>query len=51
MKYLGESLEKATSAVVEDLKINGGLGGLIAINQDGEGTTLLLCLWSLTHYY
>lgn len=47
MKYLGESLDKATSAVVEDLKINGGMGGLIAIDQAGQGTTLLLRLWSL----
>ncbi|KZS98404.1 asparaginase [Sistotremastrum niveocremeum HHB9708] len=43
MKYLGESLEKATSAVVEDLKLNGGLGGLIAVNQDGQVALPLNC--------
>lgn len=37
MEYLGESVEKAAKAVVEDLYTQGGLGGVIAVDSRGNG--------------
>ncbi len=36
MKYLGQSLEEAGHGVIEDLKVLGGDGGLIALDQKGN---------------
>ncbi|KAG8903180.1 hypothetical protein FRB99_003629 [Tulasnella sp. 403] len=36
MKFKHESLEKASSRVVRELKANGGLGGLIAVDDRGH---------------
>jgi len=37
MQYLGESLTKATQTVVDDLFNEGGMGGVIALDRDGNG--------------
>lgn len=36
MKYLGESVARASSAVVSDLKTYGGTGGVIAVDDRGN---------------
>ncbi|TDL24178.1 asparaginase [Rickenella mellea] len=36
MKFLNESVEKASKSVVEELKLNGGLGGVIALDEQGN---------------
>jgi isoaspartyl peptidase/L-asparaginase-like protein (Ntn-hydrolase superfamily) len=40
MQYLGEPLKKATQWVVSDLKVAGGEGGVIAIDEAGHGELL-----------
>jgi len=37
MQYLGESLDKATQNVIDDLFNEGGMGGVIAVDRDGNG--------------
>lgn len=38
VKYLGESLQKATEYAVEELRQHGGIGGVIALDNAGNGT-------------
>lgn len=38
VRYLRESLEEATQNVVQDLLREGGLGGAIALDLDGNGS-------------
>jgi beta-aspartyl-peptidase (threonine type) len=42
MRYLHEHVEKACKHVVEDLRKDGGLGGVIAVDNQGNGTVALL---------
>lgn len=37
MKYLGESLKKASSHCVEELRKDEGIGGVIALDIKGNG--------------
>lgn len=37
MQYLGESVTKAADWVVKDLKEQGGIGGVIALDRTGNG--------------
>lgn len=37
MRYMGESVEQAASACVEELRDNGGVGGVIALDNKGNG--------------
>lgn len=37
MKYLDEPLAEATQHVVDDLFWDGGLGGIIAVDRQGNG--------------
>ena len=36
MKFLGESVEKASTHVVKDLGLNEGVGGLIVLDSEGN---------------
>lgn len=37
MQYLGDSVTKAADWVVEDLRDHGGVGGVIALDKEGNG--------------
>jgi beta-aspartyl-peptidase (threonine type) len=37
MQYLGESVGEATQKVIDDLLKEGGIGGIIALDIDGNG--------------
>ena len=37
MKYLNESVEQAARSCVEELRQNGGIGGVIALDNKGHG--------------
>jgi L-asparaginase / beta-aspartyl-peptidase len=37
MQYLGESLADASQYVIDDLFDEGGMGGVIALDRDGNG--------------
>lgn len=37
MQYLDESVEEATQHVVNDLFRDGGIGGIIAVDRQGNG--------------
>jgi len=39
MQYLGEPLGEATQNVIDDLFKEGGIGGVIALDRDGNGTS------------
>lgn len=41
MKYLHEPLSKAAKACVEDLRRDGGMGGVIALDNRGNGECYL----------
>ncbi|KAK7006750.1 nucleophile aminohydrolase [Favolaschia claudopus] len=43
VKFLGESLEKAAEYAVEELRVNGGIGGVIALDSMGNVTMPLNC--------
>lgn len=43
MKFLHEPLAKAGRRVVEELRHNGGVGGLISLDEKGHGVYLYLC--------
>jgi beta-aspartyl-peptidase (threonine type) len=43
MQYLGESLNEATQNVIDDLFKEGGMGGVIALDRDGNGTCMSSC--------
>jgi L-asparaginase / beta-aspartyl-peptidase len=43
MKFLHEPLAKAGKHVVEELRRNGGVGGLISLDGKGHGMYLRLC--------
>jgi hypothetical protein len=40
MRYLYEPLKKATKFAVEDLRQDGGVGGVIALDRKGKGVYL-----------
>jgi beta-aspartyl-peptidase (threonine type) len=37
MRYLGESVERAAQGAVDDLYRDGGMGGVIALDNVGNG--------------
>lgn len=39
MRYLNESVEKAAKHCVEELRHNGGIGGVIALDHKGHGNS------------
>lgn len=41
MKYLGESLKKASLHCVEELRKDEGIGGVIALDNKGNGECCL----------
>ncbi|OAX40522.1 N-terminal nucleophile aminohydrolase [Rhizopogon vinicolor AM-OR11-026] len=43
MQYLGESLAEATQNVIDDLFNEGGMGGIIALDKDGNVALPLNC--------
>ncbi|KAJ7078923.1 asparaginase [Mycena belliarum] len=43
VKFLGESLQKATEYAVEELRQNGGIGGVIALDSAGNVAMSLNC--------
>ncbi|KAG1746098.1 nucleophile aminohydrolase [Suillus lakei] len=43
MQYLGESLDEATQNVIDDLFKEGGMGGVIALDRDGNVALPLNC--------
>jgi len=43
MKFLGESLQKSADAVVNRLEEDGGLGGVIALDQKGNAAFAINC--------
>ncbi|KAG2113919.1 asparaginase [Suillus discolor] len=43
MQYLGESLDEATQNVIDDLFKEGGLGGVIALDREGNVALPLNC--------
>jgi len=43
VRYLGESLDKAANTAVEELLQNGGLGGVIAVDSEGNVSMPLNC--------
>lgn len=40
MQYLDEPLDVATQHVVDDLFKNGGMGGIIAVDRQGNGNRI-----------
>lgn len=38
MRYLQESVDEAAKHCVEELRQNGGIGGVIALDNEGNGT-------------
>lgn len=38
MRYLQESVDEAAKHCVEELRQNGGIGGVIALDSEGNGT-------------
>ena len=40
MRYLGESVKKASKHCVEELRKDGGIGGVIALDNKGRGKPL-----------
>ena len=42
MRYLGESVEKASKHCIEELRHDGGLGGVIAVDNLGHGEPMEL---------
>lgn len=48
MRYLDEPIEEAARNVVSDLLEDGGLGGIIAVDKQGNGRTIShLCVYTL----
>ncbi|TFY58072.1 hypothetical protein EVG20_g8292, partial [Dentipellis fragilis] len=43
MQYLGEPVQKAAKWVVEDLRKDGGMGGVIALDESGHVAMPLNC--------
>lgn len=41
MQYLGESVTTAADWVVEDLRVHDGVGGVIALDEAGNGKHLI----------
>ncbi len=37
MRYLGESVTRASKECVEELRLDGGIGGVIALDNKGHG--------------
>lgn len=37
MRYLGENVEQASRHCVEELRQDGGIGGVIALDNQGKG--------------
>lgn len=37
MKYNNETVEGAAISCVDDLRVNGGIGGVIALDDSGRG--------------
>jgi hypothetical protein len=48
MRYLDEPIEEAARNVVSDLLKDGGLGGIVAVDKQGNGITIShLCMYAL----
>jgi len=43
MKYLNESLDNASGSTIKKLLVEGGLGGVIALDNDGNVAMPLNC--------
>ena len=51
IRYKGESLNKASNATVQDLFSLGGLGGVVALDNKGNGKLSDMQLLSWNHLY
>lgn len=49
MQYLNEPLKKSTQFVVDDLRVAGGDGGVIAIDNVGNGEYRILIHFRPVH--
>lgn len=50
MRLLGESVQKSADAVVNHLEEDGGIGGVIALDQKGNGQYRIILILVLTEF-
>ena len=43
VRFGGESLKAASDNCIEELRVDGGLGGVIALDHEGNGKNFVIC--------